>query len=693
MHDLEEENVAEMGDVKKVRDRALAAARFKQRLAFECLVFTLYISVFLAVLMLRRNLPANLQMTSAVEAALHAEIEPSSGAAPSPPPQPAAPARRPSPIHGAHDTGAVGRAGNRYTFDGITTLAQTWAWLQGPLQQTLFPPTPFYAGGAANYSEVASHLVLGQLALVGAVRIKQWRVRPDVSCPPRLPGFARPCYGVLRAGAEASEAFGPNAGGGHGGLAGFSLARENVTKQDSAIDGFFYTYGPRAYVLDLATWPRAHGTTASTPPPHARTAATLEAYRQHGWLDAATRGVSVMFTLYNGNTQILLAVQALFEVSPAGRVVPTLALQAFDRDPMLMQGASSDAPGPKRAAFALMVINCLLFLVAVRKKAAVIRELLAESASPLSAALKFLLSWHTVDMYVLCLFFVSFCVRLAVFNLFPSLDARPAEATEYIDYFPLAQYIQYGFNLDALILLGATLKTAKYLQLFQEDHMIARVFSFAASDLGFVLALYALLYAAFVILAQQIFGPSLVAFRSPRCTRTARCSISPTLTLTLDPNPEQVHLHRAVVNEPRQDDALAGALRCGAAVGAALPLRLRLRDVLPPRQPLPRRRLQLLLHRARGPRRGAAADARRLPRRGPAPRRVEAAHLPAAAARQARVRALEGGRRGGDGHRLRAHDGGRLLLPRGARGRRCARGRGRRGGRGGRRGRRGGKRS
>ena len=56
MHDLEEENVAEMGDVKKVRDRALAAARFKQRLAFECLVFTLYISVFLAVLMLRRNL-------------------------------------------------------------------------------------------------------------------------------------------------------------------------------------------------------------------------------------------------------------------------------------------------------------------------------------------------------------------------------------------------------------------------------------------------------------------------------------------------------------------------------------------------------------------------------------------------------------------------------------------------------------
>ena len=83
------------------------------------------------------------------------------------------------------------------------------------------------------------------------VRIKQWRVRPDVSCPPRLPGFARACYGVLREGAEASEAFGPNAGG-HGGLAGFSLARENVTKQDSVIDGFFYTFAIAALALALA---------------------------------------------------------------------------------------------------------------------------------------------------------------------------------------------------------------------------------------------------------------------------------------------------------------------------------------------------------------------------------------------------------------------------------------------------------
>ena len=105
------------------------------------------------------------------------------------PPQPPLPASHPSLI-----PGLVHLAGNRYTFAGITTLPQTWAWLQGPLQETLFPTKPFYAGGTANYSEVASHLVLGQLALVGAVRIKQWRVRPGKS----RKGRRRPKYKCVR---------------------------------------------------------------------------------------------------------------------------------------------------------------------------------------------------------------------------------------------------------------------------------------------------------------------------------------------------------------------------------------------------------------------------------------------------------------------------------------------------------------
>ena len=152
-------------------------------------------------------------------------------------------------------------------------------------------------------------------------------------------------------------------------------------------------------------------------------------------------------------------------------------------------------------------------------------------------------------MYVLVLFFISAMARLATFTVFPFFEVLPSEAKEHINYFPLAQcgtphhdprgvlydpfcprakrrYSQSGYNLDALILLGATIKTAKYLQLFQEEHMIARVFSFAAADLGFVLTLYVLLYAGFVILSQQIFGASLAEFRRPQYAFTELWSMS-----------------------------------------------------------------------------------------------------------------------------------------------------------------------
>ena len=486
-------NFSDEENVQRVRARAEKEGKFKQKLALECVIFALYLVLFVAVLFLRRDLTQSFQMTKAVEHALQAEIDLDSGI--------------------------------RCTFDEITTLPQTWAWLQGPLKDTLFPTKPFYAGEQVNYSEVASHLVLGQLALVGAVRIKQWRVQPNVTCAPALPGFALPCFGMLKEGAEETMQFGLNVDGDDS-LVGFSLAKENVTELDSAIQGDFFKYQSRAYVVDLATWPRAADTTESTPPPHERTAATLSAYQQNGWFDAATRAVSVMFTLYNGNTRILLAVQVLFEVSPAGRVLPTMAVQTFDRDPMLLTGANPDAHSKKQVAFYFSIGLYILFFVAVRKKATVIQELIHGSASLGSAAIKFAVSWHTVDMYVLVLFFISTMVRLATFTVFNSFDALPSEAKEYIDYFPLATYTQFAYNFDALVLLGATIKTAKYLQLFQQEHMVARVFSFAAADLGFVLILYVIIYSGFVIIAQQIFGSSLAEFRRPQYAFTELWSMS-----------------------------------------------------------------------------------------------------------------------------------------------------------------------
>ena len=131
---------------------------------------------------------------------------------------------------------------------------------------------------------------------------------------------------------------------------------------------------------------------------------------------------------------------------------------------------------------------------------------------------QFVVSWHTVDMYVLGAFFMSTMIRAATWNSFPALD-KDLMSEEYIDYFPLARYSQLAYNFDAFLLLGATLKVAKYLQLIEGADMIARVFSFAASNLGFVVIFFALIFYGFVNLAQQIFG-TLPHFSGPTDTTT-----------------------------------------------------------------------------------------------------------------------------------------------------------------------------
>ena len=66
-------------NVRKVRDRARAAGDHNQKLAFECMIFALYATLFIVVLFTRRHVPENFQITKAVEHALHADFEVDSG--------------------------------------------------------------------------------------------------------------------------------------------------------------------------------------------------------------------------------------------------------------------------------------------------------------------------------------------------------------------------------------------------------------------------------------------------------------------------------------------------------------------------------------------------------------------------------------------------------------------------------------
>ena len=106
---------------------------------------------------------------------------------------------------------------------------------------------------------------------------------------------------------------------------------------------------------------------------------------------------------------------------------------------------------------------------------------------------------------------VASSTRFATYT-FSALDAS-LFTDEYVDFWPLASYTQLAYKLDALTLLGCTLKVAKYLQLFEGAEMISSVFSVAAADLGFALLLFVLLFYGFANMSQQMFGATLVEFK------------------------------------------------------------------------------------------------------------------------------------------------------------------------------------
>ncbi|OQR97781.1 Polycystin Cation Channel (PCC) Family [Achlya hypogyna] len=82
------------------------------------------------------------------------------------------------------------------TLPDVQTMDDVWNWFEGPLANTLFPTT--------------GESVLGTNQIVGSVRLRQVRVRPN-SCTlqSQFAGLLSYCYGALSPSAESTAGFGP----------------------------------------------------------------------------------------------------------------------------------------------------------------------------------------------------------------------------------------------------------------------------------------------------------------------------------------------------------------------------------------------------------------------------------------------------------------------------------------------------
>ena len=416
-------------------------------------------------------------------------------------------------------SGRIGAVGREMRWDQITTVKHVWGWLRGPLVDTVLP------GMANNYSAPFGARVGQVSVMIGALRLKQWRAKPHTSCAPTLRTWApRTCYGPIKTSSDLSTApFGPNADGdATNDVDGFTWVGSSETYDRGERDVTLrqYTYPPEGFVADFS-FPIDNSSVLLDTDPRTTMQARLRQLEDLQWLDESTRAMTATFTLYNGNMNLMLAVQFLFEMSPAGLVIHRNHILPFRDDPLLLGAAADGTDTDRLLAFSAQVILFSLFPFAVRsmwRSLMTRRQQLLRTPSPPSfalplAAAQFIFSWHFIDALVLASFFAATATRAFTLVWYSDVMATDRVTPHFVGYVPIATYLVRAECLEAITIFACIIKFHKYAQLMSGADTVARLFAKAGHDLGFALLLIFVVSYNFITLAQQIFGTSADDFR------------------------------------------------------------------------------------------------------------------------------------------------------------------------------------
>lgn len=191
------------------------------------------------------------------------------------------------------------------TFREVATPAGFWRWVEGPLTNTIFPD-PFFnkTGPILTYNR-----------LVGSVRLRQLRVKPNFDCElsDRALGFVSECFPPYSEDARSTEPFNDLVSPGFTYTPPEQLLRERGTP---AYEGQLAEYDAGGFVVDLSGERDAW-------------LIRVDALRRGAWSDSQTRAIFVTFNIYNANLELYLSSTLLFEQSLAGNILTSFAFDTI----------------------------------------------------------------------------------------------------------------------------------------------------------------------------------------------------------------------------------------------------------------------------------------------------------------------------------------------------------------------------
>ena len=416
------------------------------------------------------------------------------------------------------------------TFLDIANTNDVFDWMQGPLQNGLFPDS-LYSGAAVP--DARKGYVMTYNRVVGKIRLRQLRVAPDTTCTlsklisqtdvtssgmHRHRQFVDHCYGPYDEAFKSTAPFGPLAGRqmpppppstspgvveGAGDGTGFTFSTDTANKLEGV------------YISGSATGASFDGSGFVRDLDPRNRSAYIEALtflKSNLWIDVQTRAVIVSLNTYNGNYNYYCISQFMIEFTQGGSVVPNALNRILRVD--LYEPKSFEETN--RILF-LYIPEAMVVIGTIAQCVHLLWRMYRMKKVTKNFRNLFKDSWVIVDVILCGTLVLSIFLRLMFFinEDRTSFDPFPlVPEDEYREMAELARSYGGVFIIDAFIIMVLVLKSLKYFSLQRDLMLLQRTLSQAISDLGVFLLMLVFLFMGFVIMGLNIFGMQAAGFKS-----------------------------------------------------------------------------------------------------------------------------------------------------------------------------------
>lgn len=355
-------------------------------------------------------------------------------------------------------------------FYSIGSSDEIWQWAQGPLVNAL-------------QTSEDNPYIYGSIEQIGALRIRSMRVKPGMGCrvESRYKGLysepnsdkISPCYPKYELPIRNRDPYGPDDE--------WTFSPAYKTKLPAIWGYLTGTYDGSGYIVDVP----------KSSPDSANIIAELA---DNNFVDRATRAIFFHVNLFNPNVQNALEVMAFVEIGAGGYMMPRVKFRFFKLElwslPVLISGI-----------ILLAFLIGFTFMIVYDIKIGGPGEFFSEA-------------FNVLELFNIAVFW-AIVLKLLIYSykLVKVTQEENLSSLDYVHLSVLAADYTSLMDLLSFNVFMTLLKMFRYLKSIRRLNAMWDTLSYASLDLITFFAFFFIIFIAFTIMGNTLFGPELDSFR------------------------------------------------------------------------------------------------------------------------------------------------------------------------------------